>query len=73
MYFQVTYKDDKQSYDDYVLEQPSKKDAEEYAKHRADKTYYDTTLEFVKVKRISREVAKEMLDANAVAWCDPIY
>lgn len=57
-------------WDDYLIEAPSKADAQWYAEHRIDGSYGETDFVKVKTKRISFHEAKGMVDANAVTWAD---
>ena len=70
-YFRVTYTTKTGSeWSDYLLERPSKKDAQWYAEHRIDGSYGETDFIKASVKRISFHEAKAMVDGNAVTWAN---
>lgn len=70
MFFQVTFTyADGSSHSDTVLESDNTKDAKHYAENRRER--YDDCVN-AKVKRISREAAQEMANANAVNWTNTL-
>jgi hypothetical protein len=68
MFFQVTFtRDGGDIQDDIVLEEVSHAKAKWYAEHRAEAYGYEGNP-VATIKRISREKAQAMYDANAICW-----